>query len=120
MLPGALSKLSREHDTSEKFTDMSEVISTAESLRTNSHGGPVNKSKTILELYHKVSDKESEDQEILLNLIEKSKDRNNVDKDSKLYMYNQGWIEASVVRGGALHNLTDLRRDFNVYDRFAS
>ena len=79
MLPGALSKLSREHDTSEKFTDMSEVISTAESLRTNSHGGPVNKSKTILELYHKVSDKESEDQEILLNLIEKSKDKNNVD-----------------------------------------
>ena len=39
----------------------------------------MNKSKTILELYHKVSDKESEDQEILLNLIEKSKDKNSVD-----------------------------------------
>ena len=82
MLPGSFSKLGtarREHDKSERFTDISEVISTAESLRTNSHGGPVNKSKTILELYHKVSDKESEDQEILLNLIEKSKDKNNVD-----------------------------------------
>lgn len=82
LLPGSFSEpdiASRENDNSEEFTDTSEVLGTAESLRTNSHGGPVNKSKTILELYHKVSDKESEDQEILLNLIEKSKDKNSVD-----------------------------------------
>ena len=69
-------------EKSEEFAEDSEVLSTAESLRTNSHGGPVNKSKTILELYQKVSDKESEDQEILLNLIrEKSKDKINVEID---------------------------------------
>ena len=77
-LTGSFSEVeiaSRENDKSED----SEMLSTAESLRTNSHGGPVNKSKTILELYQKVSDKESEDQEILLNLIEKSKDKNSAE-----------------------------------------
>ena len=55
----------------------SNSLTTLESLivtRTNGHGGPSNRSRTILELYQKVSDKENEDQEILLNLIEKSKD----------------------------------------------
>ena len=83
MLPGSYLEVDivrGKDEKSEEFAEDSEVLSTAESLRTNSHGGPVNKSKTILELYQKVSDKESEDQEILLNLIrEKSKDKNNVE-----------------------------------------
>ena len=56
----------------------SDDLRTAESVRTNSHGGPVTGSQAILDLYHRVSDKETEDQEILLNLIEKSKDRTSV------------------------------------------
>ena len=53
------------------------------SRRTNGHGG----SQTILDLYQRVSDKEDKDQEILLNLIEQSKepktDRNYVTKIPK-------------------------------------
>ena len=82
MLPGTYLEVDivrGKDEKSEKFAEASEVLSTAESLRTNSHGGPVNKSKTILELYQKVNDKELEDQEILLNLIEKSKDKINVE-----------------------------------------
>ena len=61
----------------EKDDVEADIITTAESiniLKTN-NGQKVskNQSETIIEIYNKVSDKE-EDQEILLNLIEKSKE----------------------------------------------
>ena len=69
--------------TEEAFSE-DEVLTTAETKTHNGHGGP--SSETILDLYNKVSDKEDEDQEILLNLIENSKDS---PKEKVLYVTKQ-------------------------------
>ena len=65
-------------DTAEKSDSNNEIIetlTTAESIKshmTNGHGGP---SMSIVKLFKKVSDRDQEkDQEILINLIEKSKE----------------------------------------------
>ena len=70
LLAGATLENEDEDSDSNSLTTLESLIVT----RTNGHGGPSNRSRTILELYQKVSDKENKDQEILLNLIEKSKD----------------------------------------------